>query len=103
MGNKSHAKKTQSSDENNLLSTQVMDLLMRIFRMIDTNNDRTIDSTEVAAAFQNVNSRDSQALSFFFEMDLDNDGSISMSEYIEFWTQVRQSGVSEKAVLSELK
>ena len=36
-------------------------------------------------------------------MDMNQDGDITMDEYITFWEQVRQSGTKEKTVLAELK
>lgn len=72
---------------------------MQIFRMIDSSNDGVLNSTEIIQAFKDANGRETDAHKYFVAMDIDNDGEVTLVEYIEFWTQVRQSGVSEKAVL----
>ena len=72
---------------------------MQIFRMIDRSNDEVLSSKEISQAFTDANGRETEPHRFFLAMDIDNDGEVTLTEYIEFWTQVRQSGVSEKAVL----
>ena len=75
---------------------------MQIFKMVDADGNGVIDKDEVLVLFKNANGRGSEALKYFASMDMDNSGDITMEEYSQFWKQVINSGVPEKAVQAEL-
>ena len=58
--------------------------------------------SEIITAFKNANGRGSKALKYFNAMDVNNDGDVSMDEYISFWNQVLEKGATEQSIENEL-
>ena len=71
--------------------------------MVDADGNGVIEKNEVLSLFKNANGRGSGALKYFASMDVDNSGMIDMQEYTQFWKQVLNSGVTEKALQAELR
>ena len=75
---------------------------MALFQHIDENGDGTLKRSEIITAFKNANGRGSKALKYFNAMDVNNDGDVSMDEYISFWNQVLEKGATEQSIENEL-
>ena len=69
--------------------------------MIDVDNSKTIDRAETlkfwSKGFAKLNS---QVL--FDQVDKNNDGTIQIEEWIEFWRVVYESGYEEEEIEAEL-
>lgn len=74
---------------------------MKLFQLIDVDGSKTIDREETLKFWsQNFPKLNSNEL--FNQVDKNNDGSIQLSEWIEFWTIVLNSGHSEDEISSEV-
>jgi len=69
--------------------------------MIDVDGSKTIDKEETlkfwSKNFPKLNSNE-----LFDQVDKNNDGSIQLNEWIEFWTIVLNSGHTEEELEAEL-
>jgi Ca2+-binding EF-hand superfamily protein len=69
--------------------------------MIDSDGSKTIDKAETlkfwSKNFPKLNSNE-----LFDQVDKNNDGSIQLHEWIEFWTLVLHSGHNEEEVEAEV-
>jgi hypothetical protein len=69
--------------------------------MIDVDKSNTIEKEETqkfwSDKYPNLNTNE-----MFSQVDKNNDGSIQLSEWLEFWTVVLHSGYNEKEILSDL-
>lgn len=65
--------------------------IISLFEKIDTDGSKTIDREETLAFwaknFPRLNSNE-----LFDQVDKNNDGSIQLTEWVEFWTLVLNSG-----------
>jgi Ca2+-binding EF-hand superfamily protein len=70
--------------------------------MIDSDGSKTIDKAETlkfwSKNFPKLNSNE-----LFDQVDKNNDGSIQLNEWIEFWTLVLHSGHNEEEVEAEVR
>eukprot|EP00923_Selenidium_pygospionis_P006756 GHVN01011596.1.p1 GENE.GHVN01011596.1~~GHVN01011596.1.p1 ORF type:complete len:110 (-),score=14.54 GHVN01011596.1:157-486(-) len=53
-------------------------------REFDSNGDNEVDAEELRNAFVNENVNPNQLYQFFKEVDLDDSGTVSMAEYINY-------------------
>jgi Ca2+-binding EF-hand superfamily protein len=74
---------------------------MKLFAMIDVDGSKTIDRDETlkfwSKNFPKLNSNE-----LFDQVDKNDDGSIQLNEWIEFWTIVLNSGHSVEEISSEV-
>ena len=70
--------------------------------MIDVDGSKTIDKKETLSFwsknFPKINSNE-----LFEQVDKNNDGSIQIDEWMEFWVLVLNSGHSEEELESEVR
>ena len=75
--------------------------VLKLFKLIDTDGSKTIDREETlkfwSRNFPKLNSNE-----LFDQVDKNNDGSIQLDEWVEFWRIVYTSGYSESEICSEL-
>jgi Ca2+-binding EF-hand superfamily protein len=75
---------------------------MKLFQMIDVDGSKTIDRDETlkfwSKNFPKLNSNE-----LFDQVDKNNDGSIQLNEWIEFWTIVLNAGHNEEEISSEVR
>ena len=75
--------------------------VLKLFKLIDTDGSKTIDREETlkfwSRNFPKLNSNE-----LFDQVDKNNDGSIQLDEWVEFWRIVYKSGYSESEICSEL-
>ncbi len=75
--------------------------VLKLFSLIDLDDSKTIDRDETlkfwSKNFPKINSNE-----LFDQVDKNNDGSIQLEEWIEFWTIVFNSGYNEDEICNEL-
>ena len=75
--------------------------VMKLFAMIDVDGSKTIDRDETlkfwSKNFPKLNSNE-----LFDQVDKNDDGSIQLNEWIEFWTIVLNSGHNEEEISCEV-
>ena len=68
---------------------------------VDVDNSRAIDKNEAVkhwkSAFGKISARE-----FFDQVDIDQDGEITLEEFQRFWQAVKAAGHSEEEILEEL-
>ena len=83
------------------LPSKVKEKVLKLFKLIDTDGSKTIDREETlkfwSRNFPKLNSNE-----LFDQVDKNNDGSIQLDEWVEFWRIVYKSGYSESEICSEL-
>ena len=82
------------------LSPANKEIVLQLFRLIDTDGSRTISVQETAhwwSSFSKVNTK-----AMFTAVDIDGNGEISEEEWVQFWTNVRNSGYSDEEIAEEL-
>ena len=86
---------------NKQLPSKVKEKVLKLFKLIDLDNSKTIDREETlkfwSTNFPKLNSNE-----LFDQVDKNNDGSIQLEEWVEFWGIVYKSGYSESEICSEL-
>jgi Ca2+-binding EF-hand superfamily protein len=75
---------------------------MKLFQLIDVDGSKTIDREETlkfwSKNFPKLNSNE-----LFDQVDKNNDGSIQLSEWVDFWCIVLNSGHSAEEISAEVK
>ena len=76
--------------------------VLQLSQLIDTDGSKTIDREETlrfwSKNFPKLNSNE-----LFDQVDKNNDGSIQLDEWLEFWSIVIRSGYSEDEVCAEVR
>jgi Ca2+-binding EF-hand superfamily protein len=75
--------------------------IISLFEKIDTDGSKTIDKSETLA-FWSKNFPKLNSNELFDQVDKNNDGSIQLAEWVEFWTLVLNSGHSAEELESEV-
>ena len=75
---------------------------MKLFQMIDVDGSKTIDRNETLN-FWSKNFAKLNTNELFDQVDKNNDGSIQLMEWIEFWTIVYNSGHTEEEISNEVR
>ena len=96
MGNK-----TTSSKDKDDMPKKLKEKVLKLFRLIDVDDSKTIDFSETLKFWGN-NFAKINAQELFQSVDKDNNGSIEESEWIEFWYNVYKSGHSVDDICCEL-
>ena len=72
-----------------------------VFRIFDVDDSKAIDKNEAVnhwkGAFGKISAKE-----FFNTVDVNNDGEISLEEFLTFWRVVKASGHSEEEIHEEL-
>mmetsp|Transcript_105889 Transcript_105889/g.294662 ORF Transcript_105889/g.294662 Transcript_105889/m.294662 type:complete len:120 (+) Transcript_105889:83-442(+) len=84
------------------LSPKTKTALEELFHKMDMDNSGDITLME-AVAFWGKNFAKVNATAFFSEVDADQNQTINIKEYLEFWEQVKKSGYKEKEILDEVE
>ena len=83
------------------MPSHLKDKVLQLLQLIDTDGSKTIDREETllfwSKNFPKLNSNE-----LFEQVDKNNDGSIQLEEWIEFWSIVLKSGYSEDEVIAEV-
>ena len=84
------------------LSEPLEQKVLEIFNKMDTDHSKVIERKEVIAywtgKFPTIN-----AEALFESVDVNNDGSIQLSEWVEFWRAVKASGHAEEEIDFEVR
>ena len=72
-----------------------------MFGIFDVDGSHAIDKTEALKHWKSAFGRIS-AKEFFGVVDANNDGEVSLEEFIEFWKVVKGAGHSEEEIMEEL-
>ena len=101
MGSKNEKKKVNYIYYYIQLPSKVKEKVLKLFKLIDTDGSKTIDREETlkfwSRNFPKLNSNE-----LFDQVDKNNDGSIQLEEWVEFWRIVYKSGYSESEICAEL-
>lgn len=72
-----------------------------VFSMFDVDGSQAIDKNEAVkhwkSAFGKISARE-----FFDQVDIDNDGQITLDEFQRFWQAVKAAGHTEGEIMQEL-
>ena len=71
------------------------------FGIFDVDGSHAIDKNEAVEHWKSTFGRIS-AKEFFNQVDVNNDGEISLIEFQEFWKAVKTAGHSEEEIMEEL-
>ena len=73
----------------------------QVFGIFDVDGSQAIDKNEAVkhwkSAFGKISARE-----FFDQVDIDNDGEITLEEFQRFWQAVKAAGHTEQEILNEL-
>jgi Ca2+-binding EF-hand superfamily protein len=75
--------------------------VLKLFSLIDVDGSKTIDKEETLK-FWSKNFAKLNTTELFDQVDKNNDGSIQIDEWIEFWTLVYNSGHDEEEISNEV-
>ena len=84
------------------LTPECLAKVQEVFGIFDVDGSHAIDKNEAIVHWKNAFGRIS-AREFFNTVDADNDGQVTLEEFIEFWKVVKSSGHSEEEILEELE
>ena len=73
-----------------------------MFGIFDIDGSHSIDKNEALNHWKNAFGKIS-AKEFFNTVDVNNDGEISLEEFLDFWREVKAAGHSEEEILEELE
>ena len=76
--------------------------MQEVFGIFDIDGSNAIDKTEALNHWKTAFGRIS-ANEFFSQVDENNDGQISLDEFVTFWRVVKTSGHSEEEIMEELE
>ena len=83
------------------LSPEVENRVKEVFKLFDTDGSNAIDKNEAVnhwkGAFGKISAKE-----FFNTVDVNNDGEVSLEEFIQFWKVVKASGHDEGEIMEEL-
>ena len=83
-------------------SIECKNKILEVFKIFDTDNSDSIDMKEAlkhwTGAFGKLSAKE-----FFSAVDENNDGEISLAEFIQFWKEVHQAGHKEEEIMLELE
>ena len=83
------------------LSEETKNLAIEIFRLMDTDGNKSIDMQETLK-FWHKNFAKINARAMFEAVDKDKNEKIDLEEWVNFWKRVKRSGQSEENIQEEL-
>lgn len=83
------------------LSAKAWDTMRSLFEKMDQDGLNSVTKDKALTFFNNFKQINVDAL--FNEVDVDNSGSITAEEFIDFWLQVKASGYTEAQIMEELE
>ena len=84
------------------MSQELKDLVTDVFKIFDKDGNKTIDRAEAQRHWSQVRFGKISANEFFNTVDFNNDGEISLNEFVEFWEIVKGSGHTEEEIREEV-
>ena len=84
------------------MSPELVEIVKEVFKIFDKDGNKTIDRSEAQKHWSQVRFGKISANEFFNTVDFNNDGEISIKEFIEFWEIVKGSGHTEEEIREEV-
>ena len=92
--NKSMNAKTKKS----YLTDRLLHSADKLFAILDTDGNKTIERAEVIERFQHHNRNKEEADRFFRILDRDQSGLVTYEEFLDFWLQLRSKSTEDQVI-----
>ena len=84
------------------MSEKCRNKVLEVFRLLDVDDSKSIDKKEAEKHWKGAFGKIS-AMEFFSAVDENDDGEVTLDEFIHFWETVKKNGNSEENIMEELE